>query len=273
MTKTKTIVYTDLDGSLLDHETYDFSPAQETLDRLQELEIPLIPVTSKTIAEIKALDLPFTNGPMIAENGMVINIPTGHFGQKDEEVFLQARPYETIIDIIASLPEKLRSHICGFNDMTEEQVAENTGLPIESAKNAKNREASEPFIWGGNSAELADLEERLRKEGLSLTRGGRFHHIIGKGGKGTAIEWLNRKYIDTTDAESICAIALGDGPNDAGMLSVADYGIIIPNAQGKTVTIENPAGKIIKAPAEGPEGWSKSLESLLDDLCNCEEVC
>ena len=267
------IVYTDLDGSLLDHETYDFSPAQETLERLNHLDIPLIPVTSKTIAEVKNLALPFANGPMIGENGMVIKIPTGHFGQKDEEVFLQARPYETIIDIIENLPGNIRNHILGFNDMTVEQVAENTGLPVKDAKNAKSREASEPFLWSGNSAELANLEEHLRKENLYLTRGGRFHHIIGKGGKDTAIEWLNRKYIDMTDAQSICSIALGDGPNDAGMLGIADFGIVIPNAHGKAVTIENPAGKIINAPAEGPEGWSKSLESLLDDLCNCEEVC
>ena len=46
------IVFTDLDGTLLDHHTYDYSPALPALAKLQEKQIPLVFCTSKTAAEI-----------------------------------------------------------------------------------------------------------------------------------------------------------------------------------------------------------------------------
>lgn len=46
------LVVTDLDGSLLDHHSYDFSPAAPWLARLKQMGVPVIPVTSKTRAEL-----------------------------------------------------------------------------------------------------------------------------------------------------------------------------------------------------------------------------
>lgn len=44
------VVYTDLDGSLLDHHSYSFEPAQTMLMHLAARGIPLIPCTSKPAA-------------------------------------------------------------------------------------------------------------------------------------------------------------------------------------------------------------------------------
>ena len=49
------LIFTDLDGSLLDHNTYSFDPAAELLLQLEQQQIPVIPVTSKTRAEVMAL--------------------------------------------------------------------------------------------------------------------------------------------------------------------------------------------------------------------------
>ncbi len=46
------IVFSDLDGTLLDHRTYDYTPALPALASLQEKQIPLVFCTSKTAAEI-----------------------------------------------------------------------------------------------------------------------------------------------------------------------------------------------------------------------------
>ena len=46
------MIFTDLDGTLLDHYNYDFSPAQPMLSWLAEQNIPVIPATSKTFAEL-----------------------------------------------------------------------------------------------------------------------------------------------------------------------------------------------------------------------------
>ena len=65
-------IVTDLDGTLMD-ENYDISPAKKTLTLLTELDIPVIPCTSKTASEVRF----FRNenalcDPFIVENGAAI---------------------------------------------------------------------------------------------------------------------------------------------------------------------------------------------------------
>ena len=65
-------IVTDLDGTLMD-ENYDISPAKKTLSLLNELDIPVIPCTSKTASEVryfrKEYDL---SDPYIVENGAAV---------------------------------------------------------------------------------------------------------------------------------------------------------------------------------------------------------
>jgi predicted mannosyl-3-phosphoglycerate phosphatase (HAD superfamily) len=53
--RTQIVVFTDLDGSLLDHDTYSFENARPALERIREQRIPLVFTTSKTRAEVEAL--------------------------------------------------------------------------------------------------------------------------------------------------------------------------------------------------------------------------
>ena len=46
------LVFTDLDGSLLDHHSYSYQAALPRLQQLEQLGVPVIPATSKTRAEI-----------------------------------------------------------------------------------------------------------------------------------------------------------------------------------------------------------------------------
>ena len=43
------LIFTDLDGSLLDHHSYSFAPAVPLLAELDALGIPVIPITGKTL--------------------------------------------------------------------------------------------------------------------------------------------------------------------------------------------------------------------------------
>ena len=65
------VFFTDLDGTLLDHATYDFSPALPALSALKERKIPLILASSKTGSEITELRslLGLNQWPAIIENG------------------------------------------------------------------------------------------------------------------------------------------------------------------------------------------------------------
>ncbi len=70
------IVFSDLDGTLLDHHTYSFQEATEALDALRKRAIPLILCTSKTRSEL--LDrLAVLLGGRVAEEIVFGDISTG----------------------------------------------------------------------------------------------------------------------------------------------------------------------------------------------------
>ena len=67
------MVFTDLDGTLMDHDSYDVAPAKPALEALAARSIPVVPVTSKTRTELVPLMARLgLSAPAIAENGAVI---------------------------------------------------------------------------------------------------------------------------------------------------------------------------------------------------------
>ena len=72
------MIFTDLDGTLLDHETYDWSPAAPLLGRLTAAGIPVCLASSKTAAEMVPLRaaMGLSAAPLICENGAGI-VPGG----------------------------------------------------------------------------------------------------------------------------------------------------------------------------------------------------
>ena len=76
----KFVIYTDLDGTLLDHVTYTFHPALDALEFVEKKNVPLIICTSKTRLEIEFYrKLLHNKEPFISENGGGIFIPEGYF--------------------------------------------------------------------------------------------------------------------------------------------------------------------------------------------------
>ncbi len=253
------VVFTDLDGSFLDHHSYDYAPALPALARLQALKSPVIPVTSKTVAEIKALDLPFAKAPpYVAENGMAIVEENGDLCIHQD--------YAALTRFMDKLPSSIRSYMRGFHDMSLDEIIQHTSLPEASAKLAVQRQGSEPFLWSGDEALMLALTYLAQAQDMKITQGGRFYHLMGKGGKDQAVMHLAAFYQKLFAGQPIKTIALGDGPNDAAMLGVVDYGVQIPNASGQSFEIENPAGKIIKVSASGPKGWAQGVDQILDEL-------
>ena len=70
------VIFTDLDGTLLDHYTYGYDAAADLLEALYSAKIPVIPVSSKTRAELTALcaELDLGHG-FVAENGALACVP------------------------------------------------------------------------------------------------------------------------------------------------------------------------------------------------------
>ena len=135
----RTIVFTDLDGSLLDHHSYSHAGAAPVLARIREEGIPLIIVTSKTRAEVVEIQREFGNAdPFIVENGGAAYFPRSgpyRFLAAGEEAAGYrrigfGRSYGEIRDFLAAFKseEKKREIIKGFGDMELEDIMALTGL-------------------------------------------------------------------------------------------------------------------------------------------------
>ena len=263
------LIFTDLDGTLLDHESYSAAPADEMIRDLHQRQIAqVIPTTSKTQAEIDTLStrIPFGVVPRISENGAVIRLPAGCTvaNEAEEETWIPGIAHGVLREAIAALPSSLRSSFCGFSDMDVATVAEHTGLSITDAALAKERDGSEPFLWSGSDGEMEAVRERMSKQKIRVQRGGRFWHLTGDATKANAMKLVRERYQKVFPKRRFVTIALGDGPNDLEMIEAADHGIVIPNAAG--VAIHSEADSVIKSSSPGPFGWVSSLTELLQSL-------
>lgn len=244
------MVFTDLDGTLLDHKTYDWGPAKAALDRLRQVGAWVVLASSKTAAEVAPLraDIGFEHCPAIVENGGGV-LPAGR--AMDTRATEYARLRQALKDLSYSFQ--------GFGDMTVAEVSELTGLDHASAARAKQRQFSEPGLWTGSDEEFARFKLLLDKAGLSLQRGGRFFNLSFGWTKADRVKEMTTYYAPRN------TIALGDAPNDLEMLRSADFGVIVANPHGPKMPNQAREGMpTTKQP--GPKGWSKAVLEILDGL-------
>lgn len=267
----RAVFYTDLDATLLDHDTYGWAPARPALQALSERGIPLVFVTSKTLAETLAVREELHNRhPFVAENGALICMPRGYFqGLADTG---EARgglsveyPGPHHKEVRARLAALRRDgfRFRGFSDMDDAEVAGLTGLDLAAAARARRREASEPLLWLDDASALARFEAALAAVGLQTRRGGRFLHVLGRRvDKGRALQRLHGHYQSQAGGGTMLAFALGDSPNDLDMLRVADVGVLVQRPDGTYAAAEAPPG-LLHARGKGPAGWGEAVRRLL----------
>lgn len=253
------IIYSDLDGTLLDHDTYRFDAAQVALDQIKKREIPLILCSSKTAPEIMALQQAIgLDQPFIAENGAGIYLMGGGNAGLCKE-------FATSREIVQQQLNDLRNlgfRFSGFNDWGPAGIAEATGLPLSKAILASQRDFSEPIRWEDTEEQLNLFLRELKTRGLIAAQGGRFLTIAGESDKGTAMRWLTERL---TNREPVTVIALGDSPNDVSMLNAADIAILIRSDRSESLHIQGPH-TTIRTRLSGPAGWAEALLPILADL-------
>jgi mannosyl-3-phosphoglycerate phosphatase len=244
----KIIIFTDIDGTLLDKE-YRFQDVQPIIKKLQSVNIPIILCSSKTRSEIEyyrsKLDI---KEPFISENGAAIFIPKGYFQSKhnctksneDYDIVELGLPYEVIRQKLEGI-QKTACTVIGFGDMTAEEVSKDCGLPLALARMAKQREYSEPVkIQGCNESFFLQL---IEKEGLHHCKGDRYHHLIGNHDKGKAVSLLKQFYVK--EYGFLKTVGVGNGENDLPMLQSVDEPFFITETQNLGVAWMQIAKSII----------------------------
>jgi mannosyl-3-phosphoglycerate phosphatase family protein len=272
------IVFTDLDGTLLDAITYSFGKAIPALRLLDDWGIPLICCSSKTRPEIEHYRALMRNHhPFVTENGGGIFIPHGYFPavSKPAEIPLEHDVYYEVMTL-GTCYAKLRKVLCelrdlgfavrGFGDMTVEEVAEVTGLGRDESEMAKERHFDEPFLYDGPEDGIDELVSAVEAKGLHVTQG-QFFHILGNNDKGKAVAILTEMYEKMLG--KVMTVGLGDSPNDLPMLQQVDYPIIVHRKDGRHhPRIDVP--RMIRADGIGPEGWNAAMLQLLEKVKNGE---
>ena len=271
------IVFTDLDGTLLDLVTYSYEKSIAGVNRLKEIGVPLIFCSAKTRAEQEVYRHKLENfHPFIVENGGAIFIPRGYFPFSfeyhrsiDELLVIElGTSYEEVRQLLGKVIEEGGFHFRGFGDMSDEEVAEETGLDIESAKLAKQREYDETVVIASPSAdgkqshitsgEIDKFLQKIEQAGLNWTHGGRFYGVMGDNDKGKAVKIVTGLYREMWD--EIETIGLGDSLNDLPMLSTVDIPILVQKRDYTWENIDVP--NLHKVQGVGPEGWSRAIKEI-----------
>jgi len=265
------VIYTDLDGSLLDHDDYSHAAADPLLQELEQSGVPVVPCTSKTRAEILPLRTELHNRhPFIFENGAAVAIPHDYFARKPEQarskgdfwVRAFTLPRDHWLSLIRNAASDFQEEFAGFSEMDDADIVRLTGLSPQQAKLARTREYGEPIHWRGSPERLQDFIERLRKAGAVVLRGGRFIHVSGRCDKGRALRWLNRQYAQLGDGQVPVSIAAGDSDNDVAMLEAADLALVIRSPAHPAPRL-NREENTYHSNACGPDGWVEGIRHFL----------
>jgi len=268
------VFFTDLDGTLLDHQTYAWSAARPALRELARRRQPLVIVTSKTRAEVlPLLGKLERREPFVVENGDAIYLPVGYFPFRIADATRAGRgwqrvalgtPYPGLVAALRTAAGRARVSVRGFSQMPAREVAERTGLDLTAARCARRREFDEAFIiLDGDQRAWPRLRAEIRRLGLRTTRGSRFFHIMGSNDKGVTVRRL-RAWFERLGGASVRTVGLGDSPNDIPMLQAVTMPVLVARPGGRYDAETSAAvPDARRAGGVGPQGWNRAVLRLL----------
>lgn len=274
------VIFTDLDGTLLDHHDYSWDAASEALSQAKKHNIPIILNTSKTRAEVKAIhsELHLQKNPYVIENGSAIVFPS-----ITPDLLAQIKPhpqYHFINDQHTYVLGESRTNLCqwlnqvkkthsfkfeSYKDWTAEQLMGKTGLTLAKAIESQKKEFSEPFEWFDTDKNLEKFINLAKQKNYSILKGGRFFHLQGAITKASAVHFFKQyQSILYPKAGSLNFIALGDNHNDVDMLNCVDLAICIKSPVNEFPPVDNQA--VIYSEDYGPKAWNKEILQLLNNI-------
>lgn len=259
------IVFTDLDGTLLDSTTYSFHLAVPALRELKHQLASVILVSSKTLQEVEfwrnQVD---SRSPFAVENGAAVFANRGNpalptdvarqYGEYDVVEF--GVHYPSLTRALKSAARETACRVRGFADMKVQEISRLCNLSFDQATFAKRRQYDEPFLIV--EGDVAEFQSAVQRRGLRMTRGGRFFHIMGQHDKADAVQLLIDAY---RRMGPVRTVGIGDGLNDAGFLNIVDHPILLESPALDEVRRHVPRARI--APA-GPVGWNESVLEILE---------
>lgn len=262
------VIFTDLDGTLLDHKSYSVRAALPAIDLLIRRELPIIPVSSKTAMEIRRwVKLLNLEGTFVSENGCGIYIPIGALSFKPGDavendgdwVIRLGMDIGTVRLGLQDLSMAADFTYRTFDQMSKDELSALTGLAGDELEQCLAREFDLPFIIEGEY-DQENIGKIASEKGFYFTRGGRFHHLTGGCHKGKAVGKLADIY--RREKADPIFVGIGDSFNDLPMFEVVDLAFLVQKPDGTydSLVPENIAHRVRGI---GPGGWRAAVEEVM----------
>jgi mannosyl-3-phosphoglycerate phosphatase family protein len=268
------LLFTGVDGTLLDEETFDTTTATAALNLLRQHQIPVVFCSSKTFSEQeywqKKLHL---KAPFIFENGSGIAIPKGYFPEDsyvadgfhgDYDIIILARTDAFHVkNTLARINRIYGTQLRGYGDCPPEEISRITHLHNDQVARACDRMFTEILLSPVDERTAELLRPQLAGAGLTLGKNARFNSIQAADiDKGKAVLYLKDIFAAQMDAPPIL-MAVGDSANDEAMLQAAQIRFLVQRPGNNWVPMH--VKGLNHLPAVGPEGFLKAVQLMLEE--------
>ncbi|MCC6459166.1 MAG: HAD-IIB family hydrolase [Saprospiraceae bacterium] len=263
------VIFSDLDGTLLDHHTYDAQGSEAAIRALARRPATLVFCSSKTFSEQLYLQRQLRLClPFIFENGSAVAIPSRFFPEKRYTAQRQEEGYDIVVfahtdaaalrSVLAGIPGLL-----GFDRASDAELSTATGLNGDALMRARARWFTETLLRPSDPSQARQIGSLLEPEGFSLSRGGRFYTAQSAAvSKGKAVQWM-MALLGQAAGEVPCFAAVGDSANDISMLEVVDLPFLVQGPDRSWAAV--PVPQLRRVTGVGPAGFSEVVRMLLDE--------
>ena len=281
------LIFTALEGALVDARTDSFAGAEDAVYELERRKIPWILLTARTRTEIDPIRRKLGHmHPFITENGGGIFFPDGYLSVKIPDVarvgrYLSValgRPYAEVCEALDDIAGECGVGVTGFHHMSVREIASNTGLRPREAELAKQREFDELFYFTtGDDKAIAGFTETAQARGFQMRQEGTFWHFSAGCDPARAVRMIAQLFRDSMRTK-LSLVGIGASEADLPWLQAVNQALLIPDSsakkshpvEGEETAGNRPAGPprrpsraVAVADLPGPAGWNEAILSII----------
>jgi mannosyl-3-phosphoglycerate phosphatase family protein len=235
---TRKILFTALEGCLLDARSGSPANAQAGLDEIERRSVPWVIFSGMTRAQLDPIRRKLGHtGPFVTEYGGGLFVPQGYFPVRIEgqersgnfQMLTLGKRHNEVAAALEELAEEAGVSIIGVSQMSLHETEQNTGFSRREAEQFRLRDFDERFFFAGTSErDIARLVVLARKRGYYAKPGEPFWSFSSVPDSGEAARRLAKLFRASAPKQRQSQIiAIGAGPEDIAMLSAADRGILM----------------------------------------------
>jgi len=267
------LIFTDIDGTLINNDTFFEGKNIEIAETLHEHNHILIYNSSKTFDEIVNMQKKFnTSFPFICETGGGIyykNLLTQASDELREgySIMYESKKIEMFKKIIKEEVQKnFKNDLDMFDDLCVDEKSRLSGLKGNDLHLASKRDFSILINWKSDDGRYSKFKSVLHEHGLKLIKGGRFSHICASHDKGQAVKFFLNQIKSSGMYNKILTIGIGDSTNDLEMLSNVDYACVVKSKNNNDLMKKIDISKVLLSTQHAPEGWAECIHKIFTQI-------